>query len=155
MSDPPGNSLKPSRRNLTPMELVLILCWGAAVMSLGGFSAGLAITKLGTLGVASLWLVGEAAGIVGRKLVPEKSTLAGVVLVVACVGAFVLAEVCWLHWTRRDGAESWLAAIKLLPKFVQIYTLAAVIGAVFCFIGAQSAFRRVARRYRIVHVVEE
>ena len=102
-----------------------------------------------------MWLVGEAAGVVGRKLVAEKSKLAGVILVVACVGALVIAEVCWLHWKTVQGEESWWAAIRLLPTFVREYTLSAAIGAIFCFIGASSAYRQVARRYRIIDVVED
>lgn len=126
-------------------------------MSLGGFGTVVAITsaKLGALGFASLWLLGEVAGRVGRKLVSEKSALAGAILAVACVGAFVLAVVCWLRWETFQGEESWLAAIRLLPTFMQQYTRDAVIGGIFCFLGANAAYRRVARRYRIVHVVEE
>lgn len=155
MSDSPYNSLVTSHRKLAKTELALVVCWAVAVTGLGGYAAGLAITKFGTLGTVSLWLVGEAAGFGGRKIVSQKSKFAGVILVGACLGAFVIAEVCWLHWKTIQGEESWLAAIRLLPTFLQEYTLAAIIGGVFCLIGANSAFRCVARRYRIVHVVEE
>ena len=155
MIDSPSNLLEPLRKNLTPMKLALLLCWAAAVVCIGGFAAGLAIVEFGTLGALSLWPVGEAAGFVGRKLVPEKSKLAGVILVVACVGAFVLAETCWIHWDTVQGEASWLASIRLLPAFVQERPRAAVFGCFFCVIGANSAYRRVARRYRIVHVVED
>ncbi len=155
MSDSHGNSLEPSRHNLSPIELALILVWAAAVMSLGGLGTGVAITKLAALGFALLWLLGEVAGVVGRKLVPQKSAVAGLILVVACIGAFVIAIVCWLHWKTVQGEESWLAAIRLLPTFMQEYTGDAVIGGILCFLGANSAYRRVARRYRIVHVVED
>lgn len=155
MSDSPGNSLDTPHGNPMPIGLVLILCWGAIVLSLGGFACGFAITKFGTLGTISLWLLGAAAGFGGQKLVAEKSKLAGLILVVACVGAFVIAEVCWIRWDTIQGEESWLAAIQLLPTFVQEYTLSALIGGIMCFIGANSAYRQVARRYRIVHIVED
>ena len=48
--------------------------------------------------------------------------VAGAVLVVACIGAFLVAEVCWIRWETVHGEESWLAAIKLLPTFVHEYT---------------------------------
>ncbi len=56
-----------------PLQVALVACLAMAVMSLGGFASGLAIAKFGTLGTASLWLVGEVAGAAGRKLLPEKN----------------------------------------------------------------------------------
>ena len=139
----------------SPLQLVLLTGWAIAVACLGGYLCGLAIAKLGTIGTASLWLAGEGAGFVGRKLISEKSRIAGTILVFACLIAFVFAEVCWIHWRIIPARESWLAAVRYLPTFVEKYTLAAVIGGVFCFMGANSAYRQVARRYRIVHIMEE
>lgn len=144
-----------SPTQLDPLQVALVSCLAMAVMSLGGYASGLAITKFGTLGAASLWLIGEVAGAAGRKLIPEKNKLAGVILAVACVVAFLVAEVCWIHWRIVPAQQSWSAAIRYLPTFVERYTTSALIGAICCFMGASSAYRKVARRYRIVHVVEE
>ena len=67
MSDTLGNPLEPSHSELKPTELALISCWAVVVLGLGGFASGLAITKFGTLGTISLWLVGELGGFVGRR----------------------------------------------------------------------------------------
>ena len=155
MDDLSVKSTEKRDRDISPMSLVLAAGWATAVACLGGYASGLAITKLGTLGAASLWLVGEAAGFVGKRLVVEKSRLAGVLLIVACIGAFFIAEVCWIHWRTIPGKESWLAAIQFLPTFAQRFSIAAAIGGIFCLIGANSAYRQVARRYRIVHVLED
>ncbi len=138
-----------------PIQFALLCCWAVIVIGVGGFAAGCAITEFGTLGAVSLWLVGEVAGSVAQRIVTKKSVVAGIILVAACVAVFVIAEVCWLRWTTVQGEEGWLASFQLLPAFVKEKTSAAIIGAIFCLFGAQSAFRRVARRYRIVHVADE
>ncbi|MBC8356811.1 MAG: hypothetical protein H8E66_32955 [Planctomycetes bacterium] len=155
ISDSNTNPLELSQEALAPIQITLVSSWAVAVVAVGGIASGLAITEFKTLGLASLWLVGEVAGFVGRKLLAEKSKLAGVILVVSCVGAYVVAVVCWIHWDTVQGEESWMAAIRLLPTFVQEYKRTAVIGAISCFIGAMSAYRRVAHRYRVVHVIED
>ncbi|MBI2479937.1 MAG: hypothetical protein HYV60_15285 [Planctomycetia bacterium] len=90
MNDSIGKSTEARNRSVSPLRLVLLVVWAVAVAGLGGYGSGIAIAKFGTLGAASLWLVGEAAGFVGKRLVIEKDRVAGVVLVAACVGAFVI-----------------------------------------------------------------
>lgn len=141
--------------SLPPVHLAFLLCWTGVIVAFGGFASGLAIAKFGILGCISLWLVGEGAGFGWHKIVPQKSKVAGAALVIACVGAFLVAEVCWIHWKTVQGEESWWAAVQLLPTFFAEYTSSAIIGGVFCMIGSHSAYRRAARRFRIVHVVED
>jgi hypothetical protein len=155
MDDSSSKSTETRDRRISPMSLVLVAGWAVVVACLGGYACGLAISKFGTLGAVSLWLVGEAAGFVGKRLVVEKSRMAGVFLVVACIGAFLFAEVCWIRWHTVQGEAGWLAAIGLLSTFVKEYSVAAAVGGIFCGIGANSAYRQVARRYRIVHIVED
>ena len=88
----------------------------------------------------------------GRAIAGAPSLLLGWMLVVANMSAFVFAEVCWIHWNLVEGAESWWAAVMLLPRFVAEYELSVLIGAIFTAMGCWSAYRRTAMRFRLVPV---
>ena len=122
---------------------------------LGGYLVGLLVVQFAELGAISLWGLGVLAGIVSRKITVEPSRVMGWSLVAAVLFAAVFAEVCWIHWKTVGGAESWMAAIKLLPNFVQTYKTAALFAAIAAAFGAYSAFWRAGKRYRTVILVEE
>lgn len=128
--------------------------WAVVAGMGGGYVCGLAISRFGEIGSISLWALGALAGYVGRKIISVPSRLVGWVLVVACGAAFVIAEVCWIHWNTKQGAESWWTAFTLLPMFVQEYEIAALFGAILTVFGALSAYRQTAIRYRLVAVDE-
>ena len=70
--------------------------------------------------------------------------LVGLVLVAACVSAFVIAEVCWIHWKTVQGDESWWVALTWFPTFVQENEGTALIAAIFTGFGSWSAYRSTA-----------
>jgi hypothetical protein len=126
-------------------RVVWAVAWAIVVGTFGGYACGLAISRFGELGSASLWALGALAGYVGRRILAAPSHWVGCVLAAANVCALVVAEVCWIHWNTIQGAASWQQALALLPTFVRDYELAALIGAVFCGFGAWSAYQRVLR----------
>lgn len=138
----------PSRDLLIGLVLSLILAF------LGGFLCGLAVNRFGETGSISLWLAGGVAGYLARKLLSQPRKNVGWMLAVANVFAFLAAEVCFVHWNFEKGAESLLAAIRLLPEFVQNYQLSVLIGGIFTVFGAMSAFRQAGVRYRLVPIAE-
>ena len=95
------------------------------------------------------------AGYVGRKIITHPSRLVGWFLAGASAVAFVLAEVCWIHWQTKQGAESWWKALTLFPVFVREYQVLALLSALCAFLGALSAYRQTAVRYRLIKVIEE
>ena len=118
----------------------------------GGYLCGLALEQFGSLGAISLWATGGIAGFVAAKLIkPHK--VAGYVLAAGVVLAFVVAEICWIHW-NIVGAEEWPTAISMFPTFLKEYQMDALMGAIFTFFGAASAYRQAGRRYRYIQVVE-
>ena len=144
-----------SQEPLSSQQATLISLWSTVVAFVGGCLCGLVISEFGTLGAASLWLLGEAAGAVGKKIVPQKNKMVGFVLAIACLVSFVVAEVWWLRWNTVQGEESWIVAVRLLPTFVKEYTRSTIIGAIFAAIGANAAYRHMARRYRTIHVADD
>ena len=145
----------PSGSRRPPRNVPLAVLWAIVVAIIGGYVCGLAISRFGSVGSISLWGLGALAGHVGRKILGAPSRPVAWCLVTACTVAFVFAEVCWIHWNTVQGREGWWTAIGFLPAFVDEYSLSALIGAIFTFTGALSAFQQTARRYRIVMVVEE
>lgn len=121
----------------------------------GGVLCGLVIDRYGVVGSISLWALGALSGFVARKLISHPSRVVGWSLVVACVVALAFAEVCWIHWNTKQGAEGWWIAVTFLPTFVREYEVAAFVAAVFTGLGAWSAYRQVAVRYRLVAVDDE
>lgn len=160
-SDQTGQPFEPYRSPLSPpsgnsgsgaRNIPLAIAWAIVAGTAGGCACGLAIGQFGSLGSASLWLLGVLAGVVSRKILAAPSRVVGWVLVVACVCALVIAETCWIHWNTVQGKESWWTALTLLPTFVREYQLPALFAAIFTCFGASSAYRATAVRYRLVPV---
>lgn len=121
----------------------------------GGIVCGLLIDRYAEVGSVSLWALGALSGFVVRKLIARPSRVVGWSLVAACVTALIVAEVCWLHWNTVQGAEGWWIAVTYLPTFVREKEISAFVAAVFTGLGAWSAYRQVAVRYRLVAVDDE
>ena len=87
------------------------------------------------------------------RILGGKSKIVGGLLVAACFGVSVIAEVNWIH-TRgfRGGDEGWFKAISLLPAFIKAYRYSAISALIFSIFGAMSAWRQVSTRYRYVQV---
>ena len=132
----------------TAKNVPLAMAWAVVVATGGGFVCGLAIDRYGELGSITLWAMGAFAGYVAQKILGGRSRVVGAVLVVSCVSVFVISETCWIHWNIKQGADSWLAAFRLLPTFVQEYERAALFGAIVTALGAWSAYSQTALRYR-------
>jgi hypothetical protein len=128
------------------MQLPLVIGLALAVALLGGVACGWAISYFGELGSISLWLLGVLAGLAGKKIIAGPSRLTAWLLVVACVVAFAIAEICWIHWATKQGAEGWWKSVTLLLTFVQQYRIAALAGTIFTVFGALSAYRHTARQ---------
>ena len=102
-AEPVAASRGDSRR--PPRNVPLAVLWAIAVAAIGGHACGLAISQFGLFGSISLWGLGALAGHVGRRILGAPSRPVAWCLVVACVVAFVFAEVCWLHWNTVQGKE--------------------------------------------------
>ena len=132
-----------SRAKNVPLAIV----WAIITATAGGYVCGLIINRYGEFGSLSLWAMGALGGYVGQRILIGRSRLVGSLLIVSSISAMVIAEVCWIHW-NIEGAESWQAALKLLPAFVQQYEQAALIAAIATAFGAWSAYRQTAVGYR-------
>jgi hypothetical protein len=141
----------PSKRAV-PLALV----WCAVLFAIGTVVCSWLVVQFSELGGIGLWAVGGLGGFVARKITRSPSAFVAWVLVGICIILFPIAEVSWIHWKTKQGAElSWLQCIPLLTVFVREYKFAALIGALFTYFGAQSAYWQAGRRYRMVMVAEE
>ncbi len=130
-----------------PLRLAAALAWAVLVLGGGGFAAGWAVDGFGELGLLSVWLLGVAGGFVAAKILVRKSKPVGWLLVVACCGAALLAEVCWLVWNPHVGQEpGWWGAVLFLPKFIRGYRVAVLVAVVCAVLGSVAAYRQVAVR---------
>ena len=123
---------------------ILIIALSILVAHMGGYLCGMAISQWGTTGSLVLWPLGALAGWIGRKLSPTPRLSNAIVLVVGTVLAFLIAEVCWLHWNTKQGAASWLEAVRWLPTFFVEYQVPALIAGFFTAMGALSCYRQTA-----------
>ena len=100
-------------RTAVPFEFALAIGLAMLTVGLGGYLAGCAIAKWGTIGSVSLWAAGGIAGwLAAQFLSPNRQV--GYLLAASVVIAFLVAEVCWIHW-RIVGGDTWIDAIRLLP----------------------------------------
>ncbi len=147
---PPREAPRPEARNVP-----LALAWAVVVATGGGFACGAIFLRFGDLACLGLWPMGVLAGWVGRKIIVHPNRLVGRALAGACVAAGFVYLVCRVHWGIVGGDESWLAAIELLPRFLQERWLAGLMIACFTYFGAQAAYSQTAVRFRWVRVREE
>ncbi len=129
-----------TRQSVLPIIATVIVATLTA--TIGGYVCGLAISRFGELGSASLWLLGAIAGYVSSKIMNAPSRAVGWGLAVACGLAMLVAETCWIHWKTVQGAEGWWISFALLYTFVQDYQVSALLAAIFTVFGAVSAYRQ-------------
>lgn len=138
-SSPTGNSCVTSNQpDFGNASLAAAI--GLATTFGGGFLCGVMIDQFGSIGAISLWALGFAAGLSANKLTQRSPEVAWI-LCIACLFAFVVAEVCWIHW-NIVGAETWVAALEEFPTFLKEYKVDAFIAAIFTFFGCQAAYRQ-------------
>ena len=111
----------------------------------GGLLCGLMVDQFGSIGSISLWALGFLAGLAAFKLMQSRNNSVACILVVACVLAFLIAEVSWIHWNIA-GAESWMDALAKFPQFLKEFKVDAFIACIFTFFGCQAAYRQTAVR---------
>jgi len=111
----------------------------------GGYLCGLMIDQFGATGGISLWALGFVSGSMAVKTTHGRSLVLAGALIAACVAAFVIAEVLWIHWNIKD-ADTLSAALAKFPLFLKEYKVSAFIAGVFTFFGCHSAYRQIAPR---------
>ena len=116
---------------------------GVATALGGGFLCGWMIDQFAPVGSISLWALGFVSGLAANKFTQSRSNTMACTLVVACVLAFVVAEVCWIRWNIQ-GVETWTDAIAKFPLFLKQFRIDAFIAALFTFFGCQAIYRQTA-----------
>jgi len=154
MSDPPAtnpSSVTPPTRQ----RIVFALIWVVVYVTAGAAICIWAVDRKGEVGSIVVWPLGWFAGLAARRILGGTSKLVGILLAVACFVMLLAAEVNWVHrhWRLPTGpndttigTESWLEAASVFPRFIERYTMTAVLGAVCCALGAASAYRQAAVR---------
>ena len=138
-----------------PQFIPLAFVWVVVLFGVGAVVCSWLVVEFGQLGGIGLWAVGGLGGLVARKLTRVPSAAVAWALVAVCVLLLPIAEVSWIHWKTKQGANlSWFECFSLLPVFVQEYRISAFLGAIFTFFGAQSAYWQAGKRYRLVAVDE-
>ena len=117
----------------------------AALMTavVGGYLCGLVIDQFGEVGSISLWGLGFVSGLAANKAAGGGSRFLAMAMIVGCIGAFVVAETCWIHWNIKD-AETLPAALAKFPLFLKEFKVTAFIAGIFTLFGAHSAYQQVA-----------
>ena len=139
-------------REAPSSRIVMGVLWALFVAIAGGFLCGFTIDLFGWPGSILLWPLGAIGGSLARRITVEPSKTIGIAIVLACLFAFVLAEVCWLRWNTKQGEEGWLEALKWFPTFLSEYRLSALIAAVATFAGSWSGYNYAARRFRTYRI---
>jgi hypothetical protein len=132
-------------------RLTMVISWVALLLIAGGALASYTVLDFGAFGMIVVWPIGWAGGCVASKILGGKSKFVGVLLVAACFGIAVIAEVNWIH-VKIKGADDWATAISYLPTFARQFRYPVIIALLFSVFGAMSAWRQVSARYRYVQV---
>lgn len=128
-----------SEQGVPPIVVAVVI--GAAMVVLGGYAAAIVMDQVGTMGGITLWALGGIGGILYQRLAMNgRQVAAGWILIVACVLAFVVAEVLWINWNIVD-ATPLAKALSLFPTFLAEYKTDAFIAAIFTFFGAGAAYK--------------
>lgn len=119
---------------------------GAAVLGIlvagaGGWLTGLAVDQFGEVGSVTVWFVGVLAGLVVNRMGWRGNVAVFGLLVAGIAAAGVVAEVCWMRWNIQQ-ADSWGAAVQLLPRFIQEYRTSAFVMLIFVVFGSLSAYHQ-------------
>ena len=136
------------------LDLAIGFALALMTAALGGFLCAKAIDRFGEIGAISIWALGWVVGTAAKQVMSRPRKFVGYALAVAVIIAFLVAEVAWIRWNIKD-VEGWGQAIGLLPMFFQQFQWSALLGAIFAFFGASTAYSKAGVRYRVVHVVEE
>jgi hypothetical protein len=132
-------------------RLTLVISWVAFLLIAGGALASYTVLEFGAFGMIVVWPIGWAGGCVAARILGGKSKFVGVLLVAACFGIAVIAEVNWIH-EKIIGADDWSTAISFLPTFVRQFRYPAITALLYSVFGAMAAWRQVSARYRYVQV---
>ena len=149
-ADPAGHGA--TKRPPNMLHLGCAILWVAFVLIAGGALTSYGALEYGEWSMFVVWPIGWAGGFVASKILGGKSRLVGGLLVVACFGISLIAEVTWIHEKIVGADESWFKAISLLPAFVRQYWISALMALIFSSFGATSAWRQVSARYAYVRV---
>lgn len=114
---------------------------GILVAAAGGWLAGLAVDQFGEVGSVTVWFIGVLAGWVVDRMGWRGNVIVFGLLVAGIAAAGVVAEVCWMRWNIQQ-ADSWVAAVQLLPRFIQEYRTSAFVMLVFIVFGSLSAYHQ-------------
>ncbi len=138
-------SRKPDSRleDTSSSDTIVSAAVGLATALGGGCLCGLMIDQFAPVGSISLWALGFVSGFAATKLTQRRSNATACILAVACILAFVVAEVCWIRWNIQ-GVESWTDAITKFPRFLKQFRIDAFIAVVFTFFGCQAIYRQTA-----------
>ncbi len=117
----------------------VVLCVVVAIV--GGWLTGLAVDQFGEVGSVTVWLVGVLAGLVVNRMGWRGNAAVLVLVIVGLALAGVVAEVCWMRWNIQQ-ADSWSAAIQLLPRFALEYRTSAFVMLIFIVFGSMSAYHQ-------------
>ncbi len=141
---------KPQANQPNASRAALALAWAAALAVGGGFACGVVISRYGEYGSVLLWPLGALGGFVAFRLSPSPNRLVTASVAAACFVALALAEVYWIRWNwsfvGEPRPESWGDAVRLIPLFLQRFTITVGIAAMFAVFGALSAFRQLTAR---------
>ncbi|HJN09508.1 MAG: hypothetical protein QGH33_01930 [Pirellulaceae bacterium] len=149
-ADPAGSG--PTKRPPDIMRLAYAILWVTFVLIGGGALASYCALEFGELGMFVVWPIGWAGGFVASKILGGKSRFVGSLLVAACFGISVIAEVIWIHTEIEGADESWVKAISLLPAFIRQYRVSALIALIVSIFGAMSAWQQLSARYVRVRI---
>jgi len=151
-AQPGAKPSKSARQPPSPARLASAIAWAVVVLIAGSGLTSYCVLRFGERGLFAVWPVGWAGGLVAAKILRGKSKLVGGLLVVACFGITLIAEVVWIHANIKGADESWFKAISLLPAFVRQFQISAFLAVVLAIFGAIAAWRGVAERYIRVRV---
>ena len=140
----------PSKQPPNNVRLGCAILWAVVVLVAGGALASYCVLRIGERGLFVVWPIGWAGGLVASKILGGRSKVVGGLLVVACFGLTLIAELSWIHEKIEGADESWFKTISLLPAFARQFQISAFIALVLAIFGAMAAWRAVAARYVLV-----
>lgn len=120
--------------------LCLAAAWNVAVAACGGLVGFWMLDQFGVVGAIGFWPLGVVAGIVSRKITQKPSRPAGALVVGACILAYLVADVCYIHWRIDQGAEGWWKSCTLLPTYFKEFRTDVLVEAIMTGCGAYNGW---------------